>query len=193
MITSDWTDVTRDGKIDYDLEAHPLQIKTDSAVGSNEEVYVYFYTADGSYIIGYIRLMFYNSPKYFIYYCTSSATPFSVTLPVEQDKVWTITKTASALKVECNGVEVLNYLFSESTKAECVTKWSKDVEQIRFAFDTASDAYWAQPGTYTQCLLFNYPIVSYFVNKLCRKTSVLIRILRSVVCQTDYRQCCGDA
>jgi len=136
-------------------------------VGSGEVVYVNLYTAAGSHI-GSITLKFNNPPTYYIHYCTSSYTPFPVTLPVEQDKVWTITETANAMKVKCNGEEMLNYLFSESTKAECVTEWSKDVEQIKFkTTDTASDAYWAQSGTYTQCLLFNYPIVSYIVNKHC--------------------------
>jgi len=166
MNVSDWTDITRNGKIDYDLETHPLQIMTDTAVGSSEQVYIFFLTAAGSYI-GSIQLTFYNPPKYYILSCASSWTPFPVTLPVEQDKVWTITKTASAIKIECNGEEVLNYLFSESADTLCVTKWSQDLEQIKFFSDTASDAYRAQPGTYTQCILFNYPIVSYIVNKHC--------------------------
>jgi len=174
IITSEWTDVTRGVLIDYDLEAHPLQIKTNSVVGSDEQVIVYLYPAAGIYF-GSIRLMFNNPPEYHILYCTSW-TPFPVTLPVEQDKVWTITKTASALKVECNGEEVLNLVFSESTGTDCVTKMSQDVEQIWFHnSDTASDAYWAQPGTYTQCLLLNYPIVSYFVNKHCRKAIVFFK------------------
>jgi hypothetical protein len=153
MITSEWTDVTLDF-INYDLEAHPLQIKTDSVVGSGEVVIVKLYAAAGSHgsFIAGIKLLFNNPPKYYIYYCTSSYTPFPVTLPVEQDKVWTITETANAMKVKCNGEEVLNYLFSESADTRCVTKWSQDVEQIKFPSNTASDAYRAQPGTYTQCL-----------------------------------------
>ena len=149
MTVSDWTDITRNVEIDYDLETHPLQIKTDSAAGSDEQVYVWHYTAAGSYIGG-IRLEFSNPPEYYINYCINYWTPFPVTLPVEQDKIWTITRTASALKVECNGVEVLNFLFSESTDSRCVTWWSWDVGKIKFSsFDTASDAYLSQPGMQT--------------------------------------------
>ena len=145
MTVSDWTDITRNMKIDYDLEAHPLRIKTDSVVGSDEQVYVLLYKADDSYI-GFITLTLSNPPQYYIASCTYS-TPSPVTPPAEQDKIWTITKTASAWKVECNGVEVLNFLFSESTRSICVTTWSQDVGKITFySQDTASDGYLPQPG-----------------------------------------------
>ena len=37
----------RDVKFSYDLETTPLEIKTDSAVGSDELVLVVFYNAEG--------------------------------------------------------------------------------------------------------------------------------------------------
>ena len=101
--------------INYDLEEHPLQIKTDSAVGSGEMVLVELYTAEEVYISN-ISLQFSATPQYqyHIRNCTSSWTNFTVDLPVEQDKIWTITKTATALKIECNDVEVLNLVYSEA-------------------------------------------------------------------------------
>ena len=57
-------------------------------------------------------------------------TPFPVSLPTEQDKIWTFTKTPTSLKIECNGVEVLDYVFSESDKSSCVEMMSQDVETI---------------------------------------------------------------
>ena len=67
--------------------------------------------------------------------------------PDEVKKTWTIRKTATTLSIECNGVEVLKYQFSDSDNSKCVPKWGGDVvEKIRFsnADDTASDSYRAK-------------------------------------------------
>ena len=36
LIDSDWTTATKGVVIDYDLEEHPIQIKSDSVLGSSE-------------------------------------------------------------------------------------------------------------------------------------------------------------
>ena len=139
----DWTDVSRGTKIDYDLEAHPLQIKTDSAAGSSEEVQVQLYTGDNT--IGSIYLYF---SEYFIESCNTYVSGYPVaTPPAEQDKIWTISKTSTTLKIVCNGVEVLTYTFSESTQGNCPIKWSQDVTGIQFPSGQAADGYRQQPGT----------------------------------------------
>ena len=51
-------------KIDFDLENYPLQIKTDSEVGSDEEVRVRFYDSQEA-LIGGIFLYFTSTPKYY--------------------------------------------------------------------------------------------------------------------------------
>ena len=132
--------------IEYDLEENPLQIKTDSVVGSNDKVVVKLYTSEEEYI-SYIILYFTATPVYLILYCTSSFTTFTVDLPAEQDKIWTITKTATTLKIECNDVVVLDYTYSEAdTPDDCVAKYSQDVEKIKFwTDDAASDEYRARP------------------------------------------------
>ena len=57
----------------------------------------------------------------------------------EVEKTWTFRKTAIALIIECNGVEVLNYKFSEST---CASKYEGMIKKIMFStYDTASDSY----------------------------------------------------
>ena len=93
--------------------------------------------------------MKFSSPmEYAIGYCTG-LTSLPVQPPNKVDKMWTIRKTATALNIECNGVEVLNYLFSDSSNSECVTNWGGDaVEKIQFyPDDTASDGYRAMPAT----------------------------------------------
>ena len=124
----------------HDMEAFPLQIETDS-VELTDKVMVSLYAEGDDVSFGAIILTLSNPPEYSITYCTLS-TPFLVTLPAEQTKMWTFTKTVSALKVECNGEEVLAYLFSKSTDGECVTRYSNaKVHQIMFSdSDSASVA-----------------------------------------------------
>ena len=136
--------------IDHDLENSPLQIKTNSEVGSNEAVVLWFYTAQQVYAGG-IYLYFCSSPQYWLYYCSTSFTKFPTDLPSETDKVWTITLTRSSGKkrvvIHCNDKEVLNVVFSNTTCSDSMWSniWSRDVKKIEFdTSDTASDFY--RPG-----------------------------------------------
>ena len=145
-ITSGWTRVKRNEYIEYDLEEQPLQIKTDSALGSGHVVHIYLYTAEEDYI-SWIKLHFTPIPTFDMNDCTYGNTTFTVDLPAAQDKIWTITKTATALKIECNDVEVLNFIFSKADYADrCASDYSKDVGIIEFdGMDTASDEYSKNP------------------------------------------------
>ena len=131
-------------KISWDLEVTPLQIKTDSTLGSDDEIRVSMYDKGSSYI-GYLGVKFSYTTQYSIGYCTGTYwRVLPVQPPVEVDKMWTITKTHTALIITCNGVEVLNYLFADSSDSDCVPQWDGDVvERIAFSgqLDTASDFY----------------------------------------------------
>ena len=143
-IISAWSPVVRATFIQFDLESTPLQIKTDSITGNDAKIEVETYTADT--FIGGLYVMF-NSPiRYYISYC-ASYTDLPVQPTEEVDKIWTFRKTATSFTIECNGVEVLNYQFSDSTETYCVSKWGGDVvDQIKFrSTDTASDSYRAKP------------------------------------------------
>ena len=63
--------------------------------------------------------------------------------PTEAEKIWTITKTQTALNITCNDVEVVNYVFADSSESSCVRMWGGDIiEKIKFTvYDTASDFY----------------------------------------------------
>ena len=84
-----------------------------------------------------------SSVKYNLGSCTSSYTDLTVQPPVEVEKIWTITKTETALIITCNDTEVLNFLFTDSSNSKCVTRLGGNVvEQILFSnSDTASDFY----------------------------------------------------
>ena len=133
--------------IDYDIETYPLQIMTDSVVGSEDWLYVTFYDADGSVKRG-LKVKFTAPPSYWIEHCSSDWGTF--TAPEEQVRIWTITYTDTLLILACNGVEIVNYMFSESSRDDCASTWSRDAEKIKFrndsaGIDTASDKYRAKP------------------------------------------------
>ena len=131
--------------IDADLESSPLEIKTDSTLGSNDEVRVMFVTAGREYA-GEAAIYFTSTPQYKLHLCTSDRTNFPVELPTDTVKVWRITLTRTSgvrLVIHCNEVEVLNFLLSDLTcnDSSWSTVWSRDVEKMSFSQDTATDFY----------------------------------------------------
>eukprot|EP00116_Pleurobrachia_bachei_P005186 sb/3465448/ len=116
---SDWKAVK--GTIPWDLEATPLQIKTDSVLGSDQQILVWMYDKDSSSYISSMTVKFSSTMRYSIDYCRDW-TDLPVQPPVEVDKVWTITKAETALIITCNDVEVLNYHFADSSNNKCALK-----------------------------------------------------------------------
>ena len=107
-----------------------------------------FYTESGE-MAGGVILYFTSPPLYELLQCTTSRTDFFAALPTgTDDKVWRISLIRTSgirLVIHCNDVEVLNILVSDST---CNTEssgwndaWNRDMKQIRFDDDTASDYY----------------------------------------------------
>ena len=140
-------------KIDFDLENSLLHVKTDSEIGSDEELRVMFHDSQED-LIGGIYLYFKSTPQYFIGYCSSSKVDIP-NLPSENEKVWTITfkrtsEDVVTLVVHCNEVEVFNVVISKTvcstSYSSWVTVWSrKPASKISFLSsgetDTASDYY----------------------------------------------------
>ena len=135
-----------------DLETTPLEIKTDSAVGSGDYVYVYFYTSQGD-IAGGVNLRLTSTLQYCINFCTS-CTNFPTNPPADVNKVWRITKTRTSgirLQIHCNDVEVLNILMSDTTcsSSSWSTFWDRNIRKMYFRFsDSASDFYMSPEGNY---------------------------------------------
>ena len=148
-----WIAVKRGVKINYDLENSPLQIRTDSLVGSHEKVEVHFYNGAGTWNAGGIALYFNSIIYYKLNYCNEKSK-FPTALPSETNKVWTLTlDRTSGIRfiVHCNNKEVLNVVFSStictSTSYSSAGSgiWSNDVGKIQFnPYDKASDYY--RPG-----------------------------------------------
>ncbi|KAL5250758.1 hypothetical protein ACHWQZ_G016485 [Mnemiopsis leidyi] len=131
---------------DIDLETNPLEIKTDSTIGSGDSVYVWFYTSERD-DVGDVSISFSSTPQYNIYNCIYSETDFPVSPPSDVEKVWRITLNRNSgirLLIHCNNVEVLNILMSDKTCSDYSwsTYWSKNVGKVWFySSDTASDYY----------------------------------------------------
>ena len=147
LSVSKWTAVQRDVMINYDLENSPLQIRTDSVVGSYEKVHVNFFNAQESTITG-VQLLFSNPPQYYLGYCSNTMISFPTALPPETDKIWMITLVRTSdirLMIHCNDKEVLNVVISDTTCSYSSWSylWSKDFEKMKFlsSGDTASDYY----------------------------------------------------
>ena len=157
-----WIAVQRDVDIEYDLETTPLEIRSDSELGSGDLVYVYFYTSQGD-SAGGVWFKLTSPPQYNIYYCTPW-TNFPTDLPTARVKVWRITVIRSSgiigLQILCNGEEVLNTVLSDSVCTSYSsssydhwerwnTYWNRDIAKIHFSRheDTMSDYYRPyQPG-----------------------------------------------
>ena len=143
---SDWTAVTDviNTKMYWHLERTPLQIKTDSTLSSKDKIVVLLYDFKdkvGSFEVNFGKP---NAPNFtfLLTPCTDWAN-LLVEPPAEVDKTWTFTKTDTAFIITCNGVEVLNYLFADSSDSDCVpTLGGNVVESINiYKFDKASDFY----------------------------------------------------
>ena len=139
----------RDTLVSIDVESTPLQIKTNSTAGSGDKIRVDAHK-ENNVFFAQVVMIFNSTIRYYINKCIQW-TDFPVKPPQEVDKIWTIRKTITALIIECNGVEVLNYQFSDSSLNKCVDYWGKDVwKKIKFsnAEDTASISYRAKPGKF---------------------------------------------
>ena len=132
-------------KIPFDLEGTPLQINTDLVVGSGDRIYVDLFDAFPAHIAGFQVL--FNSPiEYWIDSCMYDHATLPTQPPDDVDQIWTFTKTSMSFIISCNGVEVLNYVFSDLDY--CMSTWSpNNVEFIQFGYfsHTTLEYYRAKP------------------------------------------------
>ena len=125
-------------------------------VGSGDWVHLYFYTTSFDYHSGAFYVQYTDPPQYYIEWCTGGWLNFPVDLiPADQTIIWTITKTATTVKIECNEVEVITYSFSDSADSACVTYWSRDTVFLYFNYGVSNE-FRAKPGTSFQCNFHRY-------------------------------------
>ena len=147
-LSSDWTPVgTRNERIPFDINSTPLQILTDSDIGSGEVLRLKF-TEQDSHVGPGIRVLFYDPPLYTIGRCDPEALDVPFVMPsLSQHRVWTFSKENNRLKLLCNGVKIYDFNFIEDSTEDCLDWWSGfDLVHVKFTdtdkvnnTDTASD------------------------------------------------------
>ena len=144
-----WKAVQRGSSpFNHDLQAIPLEIRTDSALGSGDEMLLDFYSSGGEFAGGLsIRLT--SDPGYYLDYCTEEWNSFPNGLPTGKEKLWRIavikTSDLHKLQILCNEKKVLDFVISNST---CplplwnTFSWNNDIKKILISpGDTMSDDY----------------------------------------------------
>ena len=84
--------------IDFDLENTPLEIKSDSAVGSEDQIYVAFQTAQDG-IAGGINIILASPPQYNLEYCSERGVNGVVVWPWAQNRKIKSSSIAAALLI----------------------------------------------------------------------------------------------
>ena len=101
---------------------------------------------------GGISIYFDSQPKYDLGYCESRVHIPVDKLGTDKNRIWTIKKENTRMKLFCNGVEIFDIETQTSNRSDCKSYWSFDSAKIRFrstntGTDKASDFYREyQPG-----------------------------------------------
>ena len=143
---SDWNLIKRNELILHDLENFPLEILSNSEIGGNEFIRVTLFDANKARI-SHMYFDFREISHNFVYWeimCKDAATRiYKSDLPDTPNKVWKVTKTESFIRLQCNGQNVAEVNFDESSSTlsdTCKDLAKQDVHYIRIRNDdTASD------------------------------------------------------
>ena len=139
--------------IEWELVKTPIQIKTSSILGSNDLIGIDMNDKKKHYFGG-IGVKFGNRRlKYWLDGCSTELhdatyTDFTVQPSNKVDKIWTFTITETAVIIDCNGVELLDYQFSDSSHSDTCKNWvEKECKYIKFLsnYNKASEFYRAKP------------------------------------------------
>ena len=152
---SGWLTAVQKTLIDFDLENTPLEIKTDSYVGSDEYFQVNFHS-DSGVRLGGIRIHLKSAPLYRILECSRDQLGNSTTISSDSSNIWRITLKRMTIEtrvtIHCNNEEVLHVVLS-NTVCDRVTNWGTTwgthVAKIKFSSThDVTDYYRAYtPGT----------------------------------------------
>ena len=119
---SGWIVPVKDGDTNYPLNSNTFYITTESVTGSSDYVAFYLYP-DSYYYITIIAWRF-SDWGYIIDYCTPDyySLKFPVTPPTDVNKTWEITFTTEDVKIKCNSLQVLHFIFNNTHDGRCTSK-----------------------------------------------------------------------
>ena len=111
---SGWIVPVKDDNTFYPLNSNTFYITTESVTGGSDKVIFYPYT-DSGYHITSIHWRF-SDWGYIIDLCTPHdySLKFPVTPPTGVNKTWEITLTTEDVKIKCNTLQVLHFIFNNT-------------------------------------------------------------------------------
>ena len=118
-----------------------MEIKTDSQLGSGDVVSLYV-VDPGVYAALDLYIYFEETMQYKLGYCMTDKAILN-NVPQENEKVWAIHRTLNpdAVKIECNGVTVADFMISQCINSGKLI-YGRSTFRLRFtSSDTASDFY----------------------------------------------------
>eukprot|EP00116_Pleurobrachia_bachei_P008867 sb/3469129/ len=124
-IAGDWTEVTKNVKIDWDLEQDPLQIKTNFGTTEGRQLKI-------AATIGNMLLDLSSPMKFALSQCTGWTTDSRIIVGVPKNaspNIFTIRKDFEKLTVLCNGDQIVELKFAASylPNSNCNAVWAGDV------------------------------------------------------------------
>ena len=107
---------------EYPLNSNTFYITTESVTGSSDEVDFYPYPDSGGFITN-IWWRF-SDWGYNIRFCTPCcySLKFPVTPPTGVNKTWEITFTTEDVKIKCNTLQVLHFIFNNTHRDNCTSR-----------------------------------------------------------------------
>ena len=138
---SGWIVPVKDYSTYYTLNSNTFYITTESVTGGSDRVDFNLYTVNSGYIANiYWR---FNDWGYYISYCTPEDyyQKFPVTPPTGVNKTWEITFTTEDVKIKCNTLQVLHFIFNSTHDERCTrTVKGRIATRISISFwgDTAT-------------------------------------------------------
>ena len=119
--------------IPVSLETSYLHLKTSSSLGSGHKLEVQFFDEDQEFVSGITILFVSKTGKFQLDKCMKRSRPFDMSIPVEDNRLWSIKKRGYRIILSCNGLRVLDVTASSETcnNAEYIS-WEQNVVEMKF-------------------------------------------------------------
>ena len=145
MSPTDWTaSGERNQGINFEIRSTPLQIHTDSEIGSGHLIWPQFFDSNGD---GRgMTVHFDSKPYYHVGYCGEKVEIPLNQLGTNRNRIWTIELVSTRVKLFCNGIQIFDFDPQQSSDQDCREKWSLGASILKFGgnsveMDDASDFY----------------------------------------------------
>ena len=121
---SGWIVPVKDGYTKYPLNSNTFYITTESVTGSSDVVDFSLLTDHGGYITYNYFTWRLSDWGYYVRYCTPYyySLKFPVTPPTDANKIWEITLTTEDVKIKCNTLQVLHFIFNNTHDGRCTSR-----------------------------------------------------------------------